>query len=219
MFTGIIRQIGTVRGVRRGGEGLRLVLDVGALAGRLSHGDSLAVNGACLTVTGVRGREAEFDVVRESIGRTTLAELEAGRRVNLEPALRASDALDGHIVQGHVDGVAVCRNLDRDGQWTARFACDASLAGQMVPKGSIAIDGVSLTLADVGPEDFAVALIPTTLAETTLSQLRTGMRVNVELDLIGKYVRRFLEGTAGGTVPAERTGGLTLDGLRRAGFS
>jgi riboflavin synthase len=133
--------------------------------------------------------------------------------VNLERALRPGDRLDGHVVQGHVDGQAVVERIDRSaGQWVARFSCGRDLTDQMVAKGSVAIDGVSLTLAGLSDGRFSVSLIPTTLAETTFPDLRLGDSVNIETDVLGKYVRRALGGQAGAQ------GGLTLEKLRQAGF-
>ncbi len=210
MFTGIIRQIGRLRSTAPTPAGRSLTLELGSLAGELSHGDSLAVNGACLTAAALTGETGRFDVVRETLERTTLGRLVAGDRVNLEPALRLGDGLDGHLVQGHVDGLARVSDIRTGGEWRITFAADTELTDQMVPKGSVAIDGVSLTLAEVADGRFAVALIPTTLADTTLAQLAAGDEVNIETDLIGKYVRRYLPGPGGG---------LTMDKLRQAGFA
>lgn len=191
-------------------------IDLGSLAEGLVAGDSVAVSGACLTVAALEGDAAEFDVVAETLDMTTLGDLRTGARVNLERALRLDGGLDGHLVQGHVDAVAAVRRIDRAGDGrVVRFAAEAEVAGQMVPKGSVAIDGVSLTLAEVHAEEFSVALIPTTLAETTLGELAVGGRVNVELDLIGKYVRRYI-GRIAGPTPG---GGLTLEKLKDAGFA
>jgi riboflavin synthase len=212
MFTGIIRQIGRLRSTANSAAGRSLTIELGSLAGELAHGDSLAVNGACLTAAELTGETGRFDVVRETLERTTLGRLGAGDRVNLEPALRLGDGLDGHLVQGHVDGLARVSDLRTGGQWRITFAADKELTDQMVTKGSVAIDGVSLTLAEVADGQFAVALIPTTLADTTLARLAVGDEVNIETDLIGKYVRRYLPGAGGG-------GGLTMETLRQAGFA
>jgi riboflavin synthase len=211
MFTGIVRQIGIVRDARAAAGGLRLRIDLGTLAEGLTLGDSVAVSGVCQTVASLRGSECEFDAIPETLRRSTLGELHRGDRVNLERSLRAGDALDGHIVQGHVDGVATLRRILRDaGKWEMEFACDGSLTGQMVEKGSVAVNGVSLTLARVSDGQFAVALIPTTLKDTTLSDMRPGDRVNVETDVIGKYVQKYLR--------ASSSEGVTLEKLRQAGF-
>lgn len=212
MFTGIVRHVGKVLSAAASPAGRRLRIDLGPLAGGLALGDSVAVNGACLTACAIEGAAAEFDVVSETLARTTLGELGVGAGVNLERSLRAGDALDGHIVQGHVDGQAELRAVRRGGQWVLEFAAPRDLTAQMVPKGSVALDGVSLTLVDVTDERFSVALIPTTLAETTLGRLKVGGRVNVETDVIGKYVLKCL-----GRLGAPG-GGLTLEKLRQAGF-
>jgi len=219
VFTGIIRHVGRVRRVAATAAGRRVEIDLGPLAAALRAGGSLAVNGACLTAAEVAAPLAAFDVVAETLARTTLGRLAAGDRVNLEPALRLQDPLDGHLVQGHVDGTAEVRRVDREGEWRVAFTTGRELTDQMVPKGSIAIDGVSLTLADLADGTFSVALVPTTLAETTLADLAPGRPVNVETDLLGKYVRRWLdtraETAAGDTPPA----GLTLQGLQEHGFA
>ena len=214
MFTGIIQHVGAVRSVRAVGAGRRIAVDLGPLAEGLALGDSVAVDGACLTACGLDGTLAEFDVAGETVRRTTLGAARPGTRVNLERALRLSGALDGHLVQGHVDGVAEIRRIDRSAdQWTVEFAAPAALTDEMVEKGSVAIAGVSLTLTGVSGGGFAVALVPTTLRETTLADLAAGAKVNVETDLIGKYVRRYLRQMS---APA---GGLTLEKLRDAGFA
>lgn len=216
MFTGIIRHVGRVHSVGTTAAGARLAIELGPLAQGLREGDSVAINGACLTAAAVGGERAAFDVIAETLGRTTLGSLRANSPVNLERALGVGDALDGHLVQGHVDAVAVVRRIERGGQWRIEFQVDASVTDEMVAKGSVALDGVSLTLAGVSRGRFAVALIPTTLAETTLADLRAGDRVNVETDVLGKYVRGYLRQVAG---DESSQGGLTLDKLRRAGFA
>jgi riboflavin synthase len=222
MFTGIVRHVGVVRTSRPAKAGRLLAVDLGGCAEALGLGDSVAVSGVCLTVTGLNGTEADFDVVPQTLSGTTLGLLRAGARVNLERALKAAGSLDGHLVQGHVDGVAEVQAIRTSGEYVVALACPAELAGQMVPKGSVCLDGVSLTLVDVGPHGFSVALIPATLEGTTLGSWKVGSKVNVETDLIGKYVRRCLAGlprrTEGkpGTPPSD---GLTLEKLKEAGFA
>lgn len=213
MFTGIIRHVGTVRQVRGGSGPKRLTIDMGPLGEHLAQGDSVAVSGACLTVGEPPGPDAVFDVVAETLQRTTLGSLRAGARVNLERAMKLSDSLDGHMVQGHVDGVAEVARIRRGGQHVIEFAAPAELTDQMVSKGSVAVDGVSLTLTSVGAGGFSVVLIPTTLRGTTLGDLAAGAKVNVETDVIGKYVRGYLEQLGGG-----REQSLTLEKLKKAGF-
>ncbi|NQU75152.1 MAG: riboflavin synthase [Planctomycetes bacterium] len=214
MFTGIIQYVGTVQSLESIPAGRRLMLEVGPLAQGLSAGGSIAVNGACLTAVQIVGAVAAFDVIVETLGLTTLGRLKAGVRVNLERALRLGDCLDGHMVLGHVDGQARVDRVDRTGgQYRLHLACDRPLTDEMVTKGSVAVDGVSLTLAELADGRFGVALIPTTLAQTTLGVLRVGDTVNVETDILGKYVRRSLGRPSEGAEP------VTLETLRRAGFA
>jgi len=216
MFTGIIRQIGTVREVRATAGGKRVSVDLGPLAEGLQRGDSVAVAGACLTVAELADRAARFDVEAETLRRTTLGAWRAGTQVNLELALRPDDRLDGHIVQGHVDGVAEVREIRTGGQWLVGLAAARELTDQMVEKGSVAIDGVSLTLVEVSDGAFSVALIPETLAATTLAWLAVGDTVNVEADVLGKYVRRYLAQLAQGA--PDGAGRVTLAKLKETGF-
>ena len=212
MFTGIIQHVGRVVSAGASGAGRRLGVETGPLAERLGPGASLAVDGACLTVSAIDGQRVELDVVPETLSRTTLGSVAVGARVNLEPAIPAGGALDGHIVQGHVDGVVSVARIDRGaGGHVLVLSGPTELTDQMVPKGSVALAGVSLTLAEVARGRFAVALVPTTLEATTLSAVRISDRLNVELDIMGKYVRRWLEQSAGA--------GLTMDKLRREGFA
>jgi riboflavin synthase len=194
MFTGIVETVGRVVAIERQGEKARLVLDAPALLDDLPIGASVAVNGTCLTVVAVRGVEVSFEAVRETLDRTSLGELRAGARVNLERAMRADARLDGHIVQGHVDATGCVRALTKSGD-DVRFAvdCEPAFADLLVPKGSVAIDGVSLTVVDVGRAGFDVALIPHTLAVTNLGDRRPGERVNLEADVLGKYVKKYLD--------------------------
>ncbi len=214
MFTGIIRHVGSVQSVSGPADARRLTVELGPLRRDARCGESIAVNGACLTISALEGESGVFDVGAETLERTTLGGLARGDRVNLEPALALGGRLDGHLVQGHVDGTATVREVRRSGQWVLRFAAGADLLAGMIPKGSIAIDGVSLTLNEVDAAGFSVALIPTTLGETTLEDRRPGDRVNIETDLLGKYVRRRLE-QLGHT---DSGGGLDLQKLRDAGF-
>ncbi len=215
MFTGIIQSVGRVLEVRPLGAGRRVRIDLGPLAEGLRVGRSVAVNGLCLTACRVEPPAAEFDVVAESLSRSTLGALREGSRVNLERALPAGGSFDGHFVQGHVDGLAKVSRVSTGQPWIAEFTAEAKLLEGMVPKGSVAIDGVSLTLADVLRDRFRVALIPTTLAETTLADLAVGETVNIEADVLGKYVRRYLQQMLGDKAPEE---GLSMETLRRAGF-
>lgn len=213
MFTGIVKHVGRVTAIASASGGRRLSIDMGPLAAGLALGDSVAVNGACLTAAEIVGEVASFDVVAETLDNTTLGKLSVGGSVNVELALPATGRLDGHIVQGHVDGIAEVTDIRRGDRWDVTFRGEAELVGLMVPKGSVAVDGVSLTLSGVEVNTFKVALIPTTLAETTLADLSAGRRVNIETDVIGKYVQRYLQQMVSG-----QGGSLTLEKLRSAGF-
>jgi riboflavin synthase len=196
MFTGIVEAVGEVESLSREGELVRLRIRAGRAGEGVSLGDSVAVNGVCLTVTAVEDRHLGFDAVRETLDRSALGDLAPGARVNLERAMRADGRLDGHIVQGHVDGVGRVRRLARQGDDVQLFVeCDPELAGLLVDKGSVTIDGVSLTVVRAEPQGFDVVLIPHTLAETTLSACRPGQRVNLEADILGKYVKTYLDRT------------------------
>ncbi len=180
MFTGIVSEVGTVSAF----DGTRLVVDTGTGA---EIGDSVAIAGVCLTVTGRENGSLAFDVVAETLSRTTLRGLAPGDRVNVEPSLRAGDPLGGHIVQGHVDGVGSLRSR-AELTW---FDSPPEITRYCVEKGSIAVDGTSLTVAALDDEGFAVALIPHTLEATTLGSLEPGDSVNLEVDVLAKYVERL----------------------------
>ena len=198
MFTGIVESIGRVVAIEPHGEKTRIEIEAPEIATGLPIGASVAVSGTCLTVVAVTGARIAFEAVRETLERSALGDLRAGSSVNLERAMRADGRLDGHIVQGHVDATGRVRALERRGD-DVRFAvaCDASFAELLVPKGSVAIDGVSLTVVDVERDGFDVALIPHTLAMTTLGQRRAGERVNLEADVLGKYVKKYVERVVG----------------------
>jgi riboflavin synthase len=196
VFTGIVEGQGTVAAVAFAPDGSAAAVEVEAawLDGSVRVGDSLAVNGCCLTVTRVTGAGFAADVMAETLRRTALGRLAPGARVNLERSLALGDRLGGHLVQGHVDGLATLleRRPAGQGSEALRFGLDPRLARYLVEKGSVALDGVSLTVAAVGPGWFEVALIPHTLAVTTLGRLQPGGVVNVEVDLLAKYVERLL---------------------------
>lgn len=215
MFTGIVQTMGVVRSIRHGSTGARLALDAPQLARPIPPGSSICVNGVCLTVTAGDDIRVEFDVIPETLSRSTLGALRVGSRVNLEPALRAGDPLDGHIVQGHVDGVATVQDI-RTGDGGHVLTCRAGddLMPFIIPKGSIAIDGVSLTVAAVQGNTFSVALIPTTLAVTTLGLLGPSHRVNIETDILARTIVTALRRMTG---PGERPN-LTVESLRENGW-
>jgi riboflavin synthase len=195
MFTGIVVERGIVRRSRSRGGVLDLEIDAAGVARDLDIGDSVAVNGACLTATASSRRRFSTEVVPETAARTTLGDLQRGDRVNLELPLRMADRLGGHLVQGHVDGVArAARVEEEDDVRRVWFAAGDDVLRYLVYKGSIALDGVSLTVVEVGRETFQVALIPHTLRATTLGAISSGARVNVEVDIIAKYVERLAEG-------------------------
>jgi riboflavin synthase len=194
MFTGIVETLGTVRSAIKDGAGTLLRIEEPAIATDLPVGASVAINGVCLTVVVGDERSFSFQAGPETLKLTNLGELQAGMKVNLERSLRLGDRLGGHIVQGHVDGVGrIARRLP-EGEWeTVWFNCPPELSRQMIRKGSITIDGISLTLVDVEPGRFSVALIPHTLAITTLGFKQPGDTVNLETDLFAKYVFKCLE--------------------------
>jgi riboflavin synthase len=192
MFTGIVTELGSVEAVEASEEGARLRIRA-ELASELEPGGSVAVNGACLTATAVRDGEFRADVMRQTLSLTTLGELDASARVNLELPLRPTDRLGGHVVQGHVDGTATVADLIADGfAKRLRLELPDDLLPYVVDRGSIAIEGVSLTVAELTDSGLEVSLIPETLERTTLGALEPGDRVNVECDVLARYVQRQL---------------------------
>ena len=192
MFTGIVRERGRVVAARRNGSGLELRVAAPETADTTSVGDSVAVAGCCLTAVATKDGELAFDAVPETLARTTLGELAEGAEVNLEPALRAGEPLGGHYVQGHVDGTGRVRSLEPEGDG-AQLTLDVpqELLRYCAEKGSLAVDGVSLTIAALGDDAVEIALVPHTLAATTLGSLSTGAPVNLEVDVLAKYVERL----------------------------
>ena len=192
MFTGLIESLGTITRVENTGAGRRLTV-ADRIASSLVVGESVAVNGACLTVVVIRGEEFDFDVGPETLLKTNLGGLKAGDRVNLERSLRVGDRLGGHFVQGHVDAVGTIDQRIRNAEWEdVWFRCPAELTRLMVPKGSIAADGVSLTLVNVEAERFSVMLIPHTQMMTTLGFKKAGDAVNLEADMLAKHVAKLI---------------------------
>jgi riboflavin synthase len=191
MFTGLIQDIGTVESVEAGAEGARIRIAT-SLAAEISPGDSIAVDGVCLTATRADAAGFEAEAMNETLKVTALGGLGAGDRVNLEPALRASDRLGGHIVQGHADGVGEVVAVEEDGfARRLRVALGPELLRHAVARGSIALAGVSLTIADLGDSWAEVSLVPETLERTTLGAASPGERLNVECDVVAKYVARL----------------------------
>ena len=196
MFTGIVREQGRIASLEGGASGVRVVVEAPATAPGIGLGDSVAVNGCCLTAVEIGATTIAFDAVPETLSRTSLSRLAPGSAVNLEPALRAGDPMGGHVVQGHVDGVGRVRSVAPEGEgrriW---FDAPEAVLRYCVEKGSIAIEGVSLTIATVDAAGVAVALIPHTLAETTIGSLAPGDEVNLEADVLAKYVERLVNRT------------------------
>ncbi len=209
MFTGIVRERGRVERVEGGEDGVRLIVAAPETAAATAVGDSISVSGCCLTATAVVDGLISFDAVAESLRRTTLAQLRGGQELNVEPSLRAGEPLGGHYVQGHVDAVGRVRSFEPEGDG-ARIWIEASpeVLRYCVEKGSITVDGVSLTIAELGEDAFAIALVPHTLAVTTLGTLTAGDDVNLEADVLAKYVEKLLPPLAGGpSRPAEPASG------------
>lgn len=194
MFTGLIESLGTLQAIVPEGTGMVLTIAASGIAAAVKIGDSVAINGACLTVVEHTDTILRFQAGPETLRLTNLGDLTVGDRVNLERPLRLGDMLGGHMVQGHVDGIGrVAERVRQGADWElVWFSCPPELARQMVPKGSIAVDGVSLTLVDVAAERFSVALIPHTLQHTTLGFKTVGKAVNLETDILGKYVWKYL---------------------------
>jgi riboflavin synthase len=194
MFTGLIEEVGTVVGLRANGDGNRLEIAAPTLAGNVGVGDSVAINGCCLTVASRDGNQLTFDVLQESLARTNLKNLQPTSGVNLELALTAGARLGGHFVQGHVDCAASILALEQRGaDFRLEIELPPEFAHYVAYKGSIAVDGISLTVAEVLPKSFAVWIIPHTRGQTNLAKAKTGDLVNLEFDLLAKYVERMLD--------------------------
>ena len=192
MFTGLVADRGTVTAVDTTADGVRLAVET-ALAPEIGEGDSVAVNGVCLTATKITDGRFTADVMRETLRRSSLAEVAKGAEVNLELPLRASDRLGGHVVQGHVDGLGTIRDIQEDGfSRIVVIAAAAETLRYVVEKGSIAVDGISLTVASVTDDSFSVALIPETLERTNLGAASPGQPVNLEVDVLAKYVEKLV---------------------------
>jgi riboflavin synthase len=223
MFSGIIEAVGKVVGLRaapagRAAAATRLEIEAGPLFDELREGASVAVNGACLTLADRREAVAGFDVVPETWQRTTLRFLQVGAVVNLERALRVGDRLDGHFVQGHVDGIGTVDRIERQGgEFKLWIAAAAELMPYIVRKGAIALDGTSLTVVDVADSRLSVVLIPSTWERTTLGRRQPGDKVNIETDILARIVLARLE-ALGRDERVESTGGITWDRLREAGY-
>ena len=193
MFTGIVRELGVVVEAEEAGGGLALVVRAPQTAARTNIGDSVAIDGCCLTATRVATGSIRFHAVPETIARTTLRDLERDHEVNVEPAVRAGEELGGHYVQGHVDAVGRVQSVEAEGEGLRVFVeAPDEVLRYCVEKGSITVDGVSLTVAELAGDAFGVALVPHTLTATTLSELEPGKAVNLEADVLAKYVERLI---------------------------
>ena len=193
MFTGLVEELGEVVAVDQLDRAVRLTVRGAAVTADAGDGDSIAVNGTCLTVVGTESGTFTADVMAETLARTSLHGVEPGRRVNLERPLRLSDRLGGHLVQGHVDGTGTVLERTTTPHWdVVRVSLPESLSRYVVEKGSIAVDGVSLTVSGIGSDWFEVSLIPTTLASTTLGIVEPGDRVNLEVDVLAKYTEKLI---------------------------
>ncbi len=209
MFTGIIEEVGAVRNLSRGGQACSISISAKKILEGTKIGDSIAVNGVCLTVTSIDSSGFTADVMPETLRRSSLGNLTVGKSVNLERAMAANGRFGGHIVTGHIDGTGTIRAIQPEGNAVLfRISAGADLLRYVVEKGSIAIDGISLTVASVTVADFTVSLIPHTRAETSLREKRVGDRVNLETDILGKYVAKLIFPSSG----------VTMDFLRETGF-
>ena len=213
MFTGIIEHLGKVKQVKLQTSSAIIVADVGPLSDDVSPGDSIAVNGACLTVTQIKDSQVYFDVSKETLSKTAIGKLKISDKVNIERSLKMGNKLGGHFVTGHVDGVGVINKVENEpGQCTVWFSVSETLTNMMIKKGSVAIDGISLTIVELREGLFSVALIPYTLGATTLGFKKVGQKVNIETDMLGKWVKRIL------TVNDSTTSGITEAMLKQKGF-
>ncbi|OHB60148.1 MAG: riboflavin synthase subunit alpha [Planctomycetes bacterium RBG_13_50_24] len=213
MFTGLIETICIVKSVRRSAESMVLTIDLGAFADESKIGDSIAINGACLTISKLQGSLASFDVSAETLAKSTLGKLKPSSEVNVERSLKASDRFGGHFVLGHVDGTASIDAIDKSGEFAnIKFAAKAELLDAIVHKGSVAVDGISLTIAAVDVKSFGVSVIPETLKRTTLGRAKIGDCVNIETDIIVKTIKKQLDKI----LPKKQ--GLTAEKLRQLGY-
>ena len=213
MFTGIVEEVGTATRVLKTEMGATLTIGARKVLDGTKIGDSINTNGVCLTVTGFAGHSFTVDAVAETLRRSNLGDLKSGTKVNLERAMAVGDRLGGHIVQGHVDSTAVFVNRKPEGDsWLYRFSLPDEIGRYVVLKGSIAINGISLTVAGLGDDWFEIAIIPHTIAETNIGALSQGERVNLEADVLAKYVERLLGGTR------TESKGLTAEKLEQLGY-
>jgi riboflavin synthase len=206
MFTGIIEGLGTIAGIRSAGQGKRLTIEADFFLDQTKIGDSIAVSGACLTAVKLDGKRFEVDVSPETLQVSTFGQARVGERLNIERAMRLSDRIDGHLVSGHIDGTGIVKQREtRSNAVIITIEVDASLTRHMIIKGSVAMDGISLTINTCEAENFSVSVIPHTAKWTTIGFKNKGARVNIETDMIGKYVERFMSGVPGGSKANDST--------------
>ena len=220
MFTGIIEGLGTIDAMRSVGQGKRLAIEADYDLDQTKIGDSIAVNGACLTVVKIKGQKFEVDLSPETLAASTFDTAKRGERLNLERAIRLSDRIDGHLVSGHIDGIGVIKKKEKLGNAIRiTIAVPEALSRYMIHKGSIAIDGISLTINACESKSVSVSIIPHTAEITTIGLKQNGDPVNIETDMIGKYVERFTRGDS--THSSEKTtqsSGVTMESLAKSGF-
>jgi len=213
MFTGIIEHLGKVKQVSLQANSAVIAVDIGPLKDNVIPGDSIAINGACLTVTQIKDSEVHFDVSGETLSKTNIGKLTVSDHVNIERSLKIGDKLGGHFVTGHVDCVGAINKIENGtGQCTMWFSVSNEITNMMIKKGSVSIDGISLTIVDLKEKLFSVALIPFTLDATTLGFKKAGQKVNIETDMLGKWVKRIL------TTSDNTTSGVTEEMLKAKGF-
>lgn len=220
MFTGIIEGLGTISAIRPAGQGKRLTVEADFLLDQTKVGDSIAVNGACLTVVKIGGKRFETDLSPETLEASTFGKAKLGDRVNLERAMRLSDRIDGHLVSGHIDGIGIVKKREDLGNATLlSIALPEALSRYMIHKGSVAVDGISLTINACESESFSVQIIPHTARMTTIAMKQNGDPVNIETDMIGKYVERFVRGASDAKrEKTKESSGIDLEFLSKSGF-
>ena len=220
MFTGIIEGLGTIGAIRPAGQGKRLTIEADYALDQTKIGDSISVNGACLTVVKISGSTFDVDLSPETLATSTFDKAKQGDRLNLERAMRLSDRIDGHLVLGHVDGIGIIEQQEKLGNTIGiTISVSEALSRYMIHKGSVAVDGISLTINSVASKSFTVSVIPHTARITTVGMKQKGDLVNIETDMIGKYVERFLRGEPmpGGEKKAA-SHGIDMDFLAKSGF-
>jgi riboflavin synthase len=218
MFTGLIEAIGEAREIRHVGSEAGLTLMVPSSFSDCRPGDSIAVDGVCLTISDRKGNLLHLDLSRETLERSTLGGLKAGSMVNLERAMMVSDRLGGHLVSGHIDGTGILKSIDAEGRsWLIQISLEPSLSRYLIEKGSIAVDGISLTINSCTANTFSVAIIPQTARQTTLLRKKPGDKVNLEIDMISKYIEKFISEKQGAISNKPRSG-IDRDMLSKYGF-